>query len=61
MSNKELSVAEAAAFLEMSTKTLRNRMSAGTGPRNTKRFGRVYFLRKDLEAYKRANTELRAG
>lgn len=57
----KLTKREAAEFLGMSEKTLSNRLSGGTGPRSYKYLGRVYFDRKDLEAFKRSLIEVRAG
>lgn len=55
--NKE----EAAKFLGISPRTLSNWLSKGVGPRNYKYLGRIYFDKKDLEAFKRSLIEIRAS
>jgi DNA-binding transcriptional MerR regulator len=60
MENK-LSYPEAAEFLGIKVTTLRNWVCKGTGPRNYRFLGRVYFDKKDLEAFRRSLIEVRAG
>jgi predicted site-specific integrase-resolvase len=52
---------EAAEFLGVKPKTLANWLAAKKGPPSYKYLGRVYFDKKDLEAFKRSITERRAS
>jgi hypothetical protein len=54
----KLNKVEAAAFLEISVKTLNNWISQKRrGLRRIRYAGRVYFDKKDLEAFKRSQIE----
>jgi hypothetical protein len=57
--NAELTIDEACAFLGWtSRRTMYNKICQEMGPRRTRRNGKLYFLKKDLEAYKRDNEEV---
>lgn len=57
--NKNLGINEAAAYIGLSPRTLRNKIFNGDGPRHTKRFGRLYFLIADLDAYLANESQVR--
>lgn len=57
----KLNKKQAAEFLGISVGTLSNWLSHGTAPRNYKYLNRVYFDKKDLEAFRRSQVEVRAG
>jgi hypothetical protein len=59
LGNKEMDVIEAAGYLGINPKTLRNKIYAGVGPRHTKRFGRLRFAAADLDAYMSAAGHVR--
>lgn len=49
--NTQLALNDAAEYLGISPKTLRNKIFSGKAPRHVKRFGRLYFLVIDLDAF----------
>lgn len=55
----EMNVDQAAEYCGMSRRTLYARITAGQGPRHIKRFRRVVFLAGDLDAWIKANTEVK--
>lgn len=57
----KMTMREAAEFLGIKEQTLRNWIWKGTAPRSYKYLNRVYFNQKDLEAFKRDQTEVRAS
>lgn len=42
---------QAGAFLGLSKSTLANMRSQGTGPAYLKPYGRIFYMKKDLQAY----------
>jgi predicted DNA-binding transcriptional regulator AlpA len=59
--NGWLTKEQAAAILGISKSTLNKWLWLGTAPRNIKYLNRVYFDKKDLEAFIRSQTEIRAS
>jgi hypothetical protein len=59
LKNGRILMNDAAAYLGLSPKTLRNRIFEGKGPRHEKRFGRLYFLVVDLDAYLESESRVR--
>lgn len=60
----EMNVEEAAQYClgrgwNITSKTIRNKLAKHEGPRHIKRFGRIFFLAADLDAWIAANTEVR--
>ncbi len=56
--NKRLNITEAAVYLGRSVKTIRNWMSSGSHPKYEKEGGRLYFWTHDLDAFRKAITEV---
>ena len=52
---------EAAHYLGRKPQTLFNWNSLGRGPRRHKLFGRIFYLKGDLDAFIRANEEVIEG
>ena len=50
---------EAAHYLGLHVRTLRNKIVNGEGPRHEKRFGKLLFRKADLDAYLKSVTEVR--
>lgn len=58
----DLNIEEALLYLnhisfKISIKTLQRRFCEGTGPAKTKRCGRLYFRKNDLDAWKKHETK----
>lgn len=56
---REMNIEEAAKYLGWEVGTLRNRLSKKCGPRSLKRFGRRFFLKSDLDAFLKHETEVK--
>lgn len=56
---KQLNLIEAAAYLGKAPNTLRNWLGSGRGPRCIKKFGRLVFLKVDLDRFLENNVETR--
>jgi predicted site-specific integrase-resolvase len=58
---REIGHNAAALFLGVRPSTLYSWNNEGRGPRHTRRFGRLTYLEEDLEAFMRANSEIRGS
>lgn len=54
----ELTHNEAAEFLGLKPSSLYDKNNLGEGPRRVRRFGRLKYPLKDLQAYKKHNEEI---
>jgi excisionase family DNA binding protein len=58
---EHLTIEQASEFLGCSVNTLRHWIAAGKGPRHKKFMKRLWFDRKDLEAFLRRAVQVRAS